>query len=554
MPNLESHRGLIREDLNEKSDDAFREIIVSCRSLSKYESNTFKSALPQVICSIIAASFHIVIGIALSFSAIFIPQAESPDSDLPVTQTQSSWVASIIVLVGPVASISAGFIMDAIGRLNTIKLAAIPAIIGWILIAAANNVAMVLIGRVLTGFGCIIGTSPAVVYITEVARPDLRSSLISMGPTLASLGMVIGYTKGALLNWRYLSWISIAYCVVPAVLIQIFVVESPVWLVGKGRMEDAARGLKHLYKNYPQPDHTNESLADMHLNALIREKEAKRQERMRRNSKSDDENDMKTRPKWTGLLKPTGYKPLLILSGLFILQQFSGIYITLFYAVTFFQEIGTDIDAYTCSILFGVTRLIMSVSNAWLLNKYKRRALLMVSSIGMAICMAFSGLATYMIKTGHDTPSWIPVIFLLLYVCTSMIGLLTIPWTMTAELFPNEIRGIAHSISYSLSNIFMFAAVQTYRPFQAFLGSPQALQWFFAAVSVVAFFYALFIIPETHGKKLQEIEAYFTKPAKSGSSTKRAPEPKKENLIMQPRLNTISETEVMLKDDINNKT
>lgn len=37
-----------REELNEKSDDAFREIIVSCRSLSKYESNTIKSALPQV--------------------------------------------------------------------------------------------------------------------------------------------------------------------------------------------------------------------------------------------------------------------------------------------------------------------------------------------------------------------------------------------------------------------------------------------------------------------------------------------------------------------------
>lgn len=95
-----------------------------------------------------------MIGIALSFSAIFIPQAESPDSDLPITQTQSSWVASIIVLVGPVASISAGFLMDVIGRLNTIKLAAIPAIIGWILIASATNVPMVLVGRVLTGLGC----------------------------------------------------------------------------------------------------------------------------------------------------------------------------------------------------------------------------------------------------------------------------------------------------------------------------------------------------------------------------------------------------------------
>lgn len=70
---------------------------------------------------------------------------------------------------------------------------------------------------------------------------------------------------------------------------------------------------------------------------------------------------------------------------------------------------------------------------------------------------------TFFSSIDNKTPYWIPVVFLLLYVCTSMIGLLTIPWTMTAELFPTEIRGIAHSISYSMSNILMFIAVQTYR-------------------------------------------------------------------------------------------
>lgn len=64
---------------------------------------------------------------------------------------------------------------------------------------------------------------------------------------------------------------------------------------------------------------------------------------------------------------------------------------------------------------------------------------------------------------GSTDQSWVPVVCLLLYVCSSMIGLLTIPWTMTAELFPTEIRGIAHSISYSMANLLMFAAIQSYR-------------------------------------------------------------------------------------------
>lgn len=51
-----------------------------------------------------------------------------------------------------------------------------------------------------------------------------------------------------------------------------------------------------------------------------------------------------------------------------------------------------------------------------------------------------------------------------------MVGMLTIPWTMTAELFPTEIRGIAHSISYSIANLLMFAALQSYRSLQDFLG------------------------------------------------------------------------------------
>lgn len=101
-----------------------------------------------------------------------------------------------------------------------------------------------------------MGSSPAIVYITEVARPDLRGSLISSGPTIASLGMVIAYTKGAFLSWRICSWMNVIYTVIPVILIKLFVPESPVWLVSKGRIEDAAKSLKFLYKNYPQPEHT----------------------------------------------------------------------------------------------------------------------------------------------------------------------------------------------------------------------------------------------------------------------------------------------------------
>lgn len=88
----------------------------------------------------------------------------------------------------------------------------------------------------------------------------------------------------------------------------------------------------------------------------------------------------------------------------------------------------------------------------------------------MAVCMTVSGYFTLQIKNGDPSGNWVPVVCLLLYVCTSMIGMLTIPWTMTAELFPTNIRGIAQSFSYAMANVLMFAAVQSYRGLTVFLG------------------------------------------------------------------------------------
>lgn len=135
----------------------------------------------------------------------------------------------------------------------------------------------------------------------------------------------------------------------------------------------------------------------------------------------------------------------------------------------------------------------------------------MLSSVCMAACMFISGAVTIWIEKGAEELKWVPVVCLLAFVCASMVGLLMIPWTMTAELFPMEIRGIGHTIAFSMANILMFLAVQSYRTLLDVLGGAHAVQWFFSFVSIIGFFFGLCFLPETHGKKLSEIEAYFEK-------------------------------------------
>ncbi|KAF2882927.1 hypothetical protein ILUMI_23232 [Ignelater luminosus] len=499
----ENARAIIEE---QKQDEQFSEIIVSCRSLSYYEGKKFKTLIPQILAATIAASFHIVVGISLAYSAILLPQLmdaqNSTDIDaIPVTESDRSWIASIIVIVAPAGAIAGGFVMDSIGRLNMIKLAAIPSALGWVLIATATNVPMLLTGRVLTGIASAWGTSPAIVYITEIARADMRGSLISVAPAYASLGMVLAYLKGWFLDWRLVAWLCNVYTILPVILIM-FIPESPAWLVSKGRIEQARKSLEWIHKYQPQPEHKSESFAHMQLAFLEKEQmlKAEEQQRLVGNNASK---------KLKMFIQPTGYKPLLILSGLFFFQQFSGIYITLFYAVTFFKDVGTDINPYLASIFIGTVRFCMSMANTWLMRRYRRRSLLVISAAGMAVCMGVSGLYTNWIHEGTTNQNWVPVVMLLLYVVTSMMGLLSIPWTMTAELFPLAIRGVAHSMAYSVANFIMFASIQSYYSLLHIFRGSAGIQYFFAVISLGGLVYSFIFLPETHKKKLSEIEEYF---------------------------------------------
>lgn len=338
-------------------------------------------------------------------------------------------------------------------------------------------------------------------------------------------GMLIIYAKGSFLTWRQVSWLNIIYTIIPVILIQIFVPESPSWLVSKGRIEEARSSLKYLYKNCtPRTNNTvnnfnyltfifssmlflsfqTEAIENIYLRNFIKQRDERASER-----ESNAMNLHKPQSRLSGLLKPTGYKPMLILFWFFFIQQYSGIYITLFYAVTYFQDAGSSINAYHASILVGLTRFLMSLFNSWLLKNYKRRLLIMISTSGMAITISISGLFTKWIKEETSTHTWIPIACFLLYVCSSMIGMLPIPWTMTAELYHSDIRGMGQSISFSVAHILMFCAVQSYRPMLEFFGSSARVQWLFACVSLGGFFFALFFLPETYGKTLSEIEDHF---------------------------------------------
>jgi len=96
----------------------------------------------------------------------------------------------------------------------------------------------------------------------------------------------------------------------------------------------------------------------------------------------------------------------------------------------------------------------------------------------MAICLAISGYFSpgpgQSAASMASTPGagWVPVVCIGLFVCTATIGVDMVPWTMTAEVFPANIRVGAQGIVLSLAHVIMFAALQTYRDLTAAIGKP----------------------------------------------------------------------------------
>lgn len=88
-------------------------------------------------------------------------------------------------------------------------------------------------------------------------------------------------------------------------------------------------------------------------------------------------------------------------------------------------------------------------------------------------------------------------------------GFMSIPWTMTAELFPLEIRGMAQGLMIAIVNIIMFFVLKIYPFFAIAIGGSYAVQWFFAGATIVGTFFVYLFLPETHRKELSEIEDYF---------------------------------------------
>ncbi|XP_051175724.1 facilitated trehalose transporter Tret1-like isoform X2 [Leptopilina boulardi] len=395
------------------------------------------------------------------------------------------------------------------GRRSAIALATLPHIAGWLIIAFSTNVPLLYAGRIVSGIGTGMANG-LYLYVSEVAAPHQRAWLASLGPVMVSFGVLIAYSLGAMTSWQNTAAISVAPAIFSLALTRILP-ETPAWLAARGRIEEAKDALLWLRGPGLSTDiEHNELSASLNSKLELNEK-----------------NLFNSKGEYSKI-----WKPFLILFLFFAIQQFCGIYIILFYAVSVLKDIGVSIDEYLGSVGIGAVRLLASIVGAALSRNLGRKTLASISGLGMAVSAL--GVA---LSVRFEIPSLLPLTCVASHVGFSMIGYLTLPWVMTSELYPLRLRGIFGGLTTSIAQILTFAAVKTYPDVNSFLGL-ESTMWTFSAAGLLGAVFAMTILPETRGRSLDQIETGFT----SG------PSKLKSSIVIEPKNVTLKNFKNMSED------
>jgi len=392
----------------------------------------------------------------------------------------------------------AGSAADRYGRTRTMAITALVFVASGILSGAALSLVDLALWRLLGGFAIGAASVIAPAYIAEIAPAKLRGRLGS----LQQLAIVIGIFAALLGDyalariagsarqplafglpaWRWMFWTE----VLPAVLYGLAafcIPESPRWLVGQGREAEARAILASLGED---PDtklpEIRESIEGQHVTRL-------------RDLRGAGFAGVQ-RIVWIGL-------------GVAVLQQLVGINVIFYYSSVLWQSVGfSEHDALFVTVITSVTNILTTLIAIASVDRFGRRPLLLVGSVGMALSLGSLGLlfsrasvdaAGNVLLAG--TSGIAALIAANVFVFCFGFSWGPVVWVLLGEMFPNRIRAKALAVGATAQWVANFFVTATFPALQKLgLGLAYGVYALAAVVSVV--FVARWV-PETRGKELE---------------------------------------------------
>lgn len=381
-----------------------------------------------------------------------------------------------------------GVFTNLLGRKTTLLFNSLPFVGGWLLVAYAKNIPMIYFGRLITGFCSGIVSVATPMYLVEIATLEVRGLFGASFQLFVVIGVFLISILGAKLDWRWLAISGAMLCLL-SFLLMLPMPESPRWLIAKKRREEAKKAITFLQGTFFD--------ADAELEVL--EREANNQPKGGVNLKE--------------FIKPWIYKPFILSILLMFFQQFSGVNAVLFYTVDIFEAAKVQLNAFTCTIIVASVQVLATFLGSILMDRAGRKILLLISAVCMAISLfLFGGYDFIKIKDPEAAAKigWLPVICLTFFIAAFSIGFGPTPWLMVAEMTPMHVLSVVSGIATALNWTFAFIITYT---FQKLVDGIHAygVYWLYAVFCSSSIPITLIFLPETKGKKIEEIENFFKK-------------------------------------------
>jgi len=405
-------------------------------------------------------------------------------SDFSLSPSMEEIVVSSVLLGSLVGAAVGGVLADRIGRRRLLIITAAVFGLGAVGAALAPGTAWLIAARIVAGAAIGIASFVAPLYISEIGPVDIRGKLVSINQVALTSGIVISYlidyAFAGSQAWRWM----FALAVIPAAasgIGLIFIPNSPRWLVSRGHVDQARAVLKRIRR----PEQVEGELSDIQHSAG------------------------QQKGHWSELFSPL-LRPAMIMGvGLAVAQQITGINTVIYYAPTIFKFAGLSSAsvAILASVGVGIVNVALTVVAMQLIDRIGRRPLLLVSLAGMALSLVVLGLAFSLPQLSGDL-SWIAVASLMVYVGSFAVGLGPVFWLILSEIYPLRIRGRAMSVGTAANWSANLIVAVSFLTLTRVMGKA-ATFWLYGVVSIGAWLFAFFLVPETKGKTLEQIEAYM---------------------------------------------
>ncbi|GLJ39000.1 hypothetical protein SUGI_0794970 [Cryptomeria japonica] len=400
-----------------------------------------------------------------------------------------------------IGSIIAFNVADILGRRRELIVAAMFYTIGALVTALAPDLIVLIIGRFVFGIGIGLAMHAAPLYIAETSPPQIRGRLVSLKEFFIVLGMLLGYLVSSLAvdavgGWRYMYGSSIPLAIIMGFGMW-WLPPSPRWILlqaiqGKGNMEDLkckAASILNRLRGRPVGDVVSDEQIEENLRSI-----------------QDAYQDQELEASFWEVFQGGSLKALIIGGGLVFFQQITGQPSVLYYAATILESAGFSAasDATRVSVVIGLFKLLMTGIAVMVVDKLGRRPLLITGVTGMVVSLFL--LAAYYAYLGSAPV--VAVIALLLYVGSYQASFGPIGWLMISEIFPLRTRGRGLSIAVLINFAANALVTFSFSPLKALLGAA-VLFLIFGFIAILAMFFIIFLVPETKGLTLEEIESKF---------------------------------------------